>query len=148
MTKFRHILVPVDFEPSSQQALEIAIDLALKFDARLTIVHAWDLAPSPYTSGPYLSPDLWSAVEKAAKEQLESSLADARKRLPRAAALLLHGHVSTEILAAIDRVQADLVVLGTHGRHGLNRLFLGSVAESVVRGAKVPVLVARAAVAS
>lgn len=141
MTNFRHILVPVDFEPSSRHALDTAIDLALSFDARLTVLHAWDLPIYAYTGSLYLSTDIRSTLERAAKEQLDAELVDVQKRLPRAEALLVRGPASTAILAAIERVKADLVIVGTHGRRGLNRALLGSVAESVVRGSKVPVLV-------
>ena len=143
MINFHHILVPVDFEPSSRHALDAAIDLALKFDARLTVLHAWDLPTYAYTYSPYLSTDIWSTLERAAKAQLDAEVADAQKRLPRAEALLVRGPAATEILAAVERVKADLVIVGTHGRRGLNRVFLGSVAENVVRGSKVPVLVMR-----
>jgi nucleotide-binding universal stress UspA family protein len=141
MTNFRHILVPVDFEPPSRRALDAAIDLALKFDARLTVLHAWDLPTYAYTNSLYLSTDIWTTLERAAREQLESEVAEVQKRFPRAERLLVRGPASTEILAAAERVKADLVIVGTHGRRGLNRMVLGSVAESVVRGAKVPVLV-------
>jgi nucleotide-binding universal stress UspA family protein len=141
MINFHHILVPVDFEPSSRHALDAAIDLALKFDARLTVLHAWDLPMYAYSNSLYLSTDIWTTLEHAAKEQLDAELADVQKRLPRAEALLARGPAPTEILAAVERVKADLVIVGTHGRRGLNRAFLGSVAESVVRGSKVPVLV-------
>jgi nucleotide-binding universal stress UspA family protein len=148
MSRFRHILVPVDFEPSSKRALEVAIDLALKFDAKLTLFHAWETPTYAYAKF-YVSGDpLWSLLEEAAKKQLAETLAEVRNRVPRADSFLVCGPGGYAILDAIAREKVDLVVMGTHGRQGLGRVFLGSVAEKVVRGSSVPVLTVRAGDAS
>lgn len=147
MTRFRHILVPVDFEPCSQRALEVAVDLAQTFDAKLTLLHAWEVPAYSYASS-YVSADLWTLMEGAAKKQLAESLAEVRKRMPQARSVLVCGPAGFEIVKAIERENIDLVVIGTHGRQGLSRVFLGSVAEKVVRGSSVPVLTVRAADAS
>jgi nucleotide-binding universal stress UspA family protein len=144
MTSFRHILVPIDFEPSSKRALEVAIDFASKFDARLTVLHAWDMPTYVYANMPYFSGEVSSALEEAARKLLDATLADVRKRLARAEGVLVRGQAASEVLAAIEREAADLVVMGTHGRRGLNRMLIGSVAERVVRGSSVPVLTVRA----
>jgi nucleotide-binding universal stress UspA family protein len=143
MTSFRHILIPVDFEPSSKHALEVGTNLAAKFESRLTVLHAWDAPPYVYAGLPYLSANVWSGMEQAAKEQLDTTLAEVQKRMPRAEAMLVRGPAAFEILSAIERAKVDLVVIGTHGRRGLNRVLLGSVAERVVRGSSVPVLTVR-----
>ena len=143
MTSFRHILVPVDFEPPAKRALEVAIDLASQFESRLTVFHAWDTPPYVYAGLPYISSNVWSAMEEAAKAQLDATLTEVRARLPRAQAALVRGPAPFEILAEIDRTKVDLVVLGTHGRRGLHRVLLGSVAERVVRSSSVPVLTVR-----
>jgi nucleotide-binding universal stress UspA family protein len=147
MIRFGHILVPVDFELSSKRALEVAIDLALKFDAKLTLFHAWDTPAYAYANF-YVSGDLWSALEEAAKKQLGETLAEVRKRAPHADSVLVCGPAGFEILKAIERENPDLVVIGTHGREDLSRILLGSVAEKVVRGSSVPVLTIGAGVAS
>ena len=139
MTNYRHILVPVDFEACSQKALELATDLALAFDAKLTIFHAWETPAYAY-AGAYVSPAVWDAIEQAARRQLETTLAKVRERLPRAEAALVCGPPAAEILAAVEKLKVDLVVIGTHGRRGMSRVLLGSVAEKVVRGSAVPVL--------
>jgi nucleotide-binding universal stress UspA family protein len=144
MTRFRHILVPVDFEESSREALDVAIDLAHTFDARLTLVHTWEVPAYGYAGMSFAPIDLLTPIEQAAKGQLESTLAAVRKRVPRAESVLATGSAADEVLAAADRVKPDLIVMGTHGRHGLRRVFLGSVAEKVVRGSPVPVLTIRA----
>jgi nucleotide-binding universal stress UspA family protein len=144
MTRFNHILVPVDFEQPSQEALEVAIDLALAFDARLTLLHAWDIPIFAYAgSNSFVTADMWTSIERAAAEQLASTLAILRKRLPRAESVLAQGAPAVETLAVADRENADVIVMGTHGRHGLGRVLLGSVAERVVRSSPVPVLTIR-----
>ncbi len=147
MTSYRHILVPIDFEPSSQKALEVAIDLALKFDSKLTLFHAWE-TPAVVYAGAYVSPAVWDAIEQSAKRRLETRLATTRERLPRAETRLVCGPAAYEILREIEKLGADLIVMGTHGRHGMSRVFLGSVAEKVVRGSNVPVLTVRGGDAS
>lgn len=142
MTRFRHILVPIDFEPPSKRALEVAIDLAMTFDAKLTLLHAWDLPMYAYANL-YVPDDLWSLLEEAAKKELDETLAGARKRVPQADSILVRGPAGSEILSAIAREDIDLVIMGTHGRRGLGRVMLGSVAERVVRGSSAPVLTIR-----
>jgi nucleotide-binding universal stress UspA family protein len=143
MTRFRHILVPVDFEPPSQEALEAAVDLALTFDAKLTLFHAWEVPAAAYAAMTYVPADFWTAIEQAATEQLKSAVEDVRKRLPRAESILAKGPPAQEILSAADRTKADLIVMGTHGRRGMSHVLLGSVAERVVRLSPVPVLTIR-----
>jgi nucleotide-binding universal stress UspA family protein len=144
MTRFHHILVPVDFELPSQEALEVAVDFALAFDARLTLMHAWDIPIFAYAgSNSFMTADMWTPISRAATEQLASTLAVLHKRLPRAESVLAQGAPAVETLAVADRVKADLIVMGTHGRQGLDRMLLGSVAERVVRSSPVPVLTIR-----
>jgi len=144
MTRFNHILVPVDFELPSQEALEVAVDLALAFDAKLTLMHAWDMPIFAYAgSNSFMTPDMWTPIERAATEQLASTLTVLRKRLPRAESVLSRGAPAVETLAVAHRENADIIVMGTHGRRGLDRVLLGSVAERVVRSSPVPVLTIR-----
>jgi nucleotide-binding universal stress UspA family protein len=84
-----------------------------------------------------------TAIENAAKERLGTTLALVLKRLRKAESVLVRGPAAIEVLTVADRLKADLIVMGTHGRHGVSRLFLGSVAEKVVRGSPVPVLTMR-----
>ena len=147
MKAVTHILVPVDFEQPSLDALEMATDLALQFGAELTVMHAWEL---PYTAysyavGPYSTFDLWQPMQDAATERLDATMARVRQRVPNARSLLENGPTATEVQRAIVETGADLVVIGTHGRKGVSRLMLGSVAEKIVRSSPVPVLVARTA---
>jgi nucleotide-binding universal stress UspA family protein len=143
MTRFHRILVAVDFGEASPEALEVAIDLAVANDASLTLVHAWEIPTYAYAGMAYLATDVWSAIEQAAKDQLESTLALVQKRLPNAVSVFAGGEASQGILDAAERTSADLIVMGTHGRRGVSRVLLGSVAEKVVRLSPVPVLTVR-----
>ena len=143
MIPFHRILVAVDFGKASQEALEVAIELAVANDANLTLVHTWEIPTYAYAGMAYLPTDVWSAIEQAAKDQLASTLALVQKRVPKAVSVFAGGEASQEILNAAERTSADLIVMGTHGRRGVSRVLLGSVAEKVVRLSPVPVLTVR-----
>jgi nucleotide-binding universal stress UspA family protein len=143
MTRFQHILVPIDSEEPHQEPLDVAVDLAIAFDAKLTLVHAWEMPL--YSSGgvSFLSPDVSLAIEQAARTRLAHTRELVVARLPRAEAILLNGPAASEILDAAERLKVDLIVMGTHGRRGVSRVLLGSVAEKIVRSSPVPVLTVR-----
>jgi nucleotide-binding universal stress UspA family protein len=143
MSRFHHVLVPLDFEDPSQEALDVALTLALTFDAKLTVLHAWDLPVYSYAGLSYLPPDVATVVEEAAETSLASAMGFVIKRLPRADSVLVRGAAAVEILDATGRLKIDLIVMGTHGRRGVSRMVLGSVAEKVVRSSPVPVLTIR-----
>lgn len=140
MTWFKHILVPTDFGESAERALDYAIALAMKSDSKLTIVHASFLSPSSYTAhseGIYWPTD---DLMKAGKEALEETLANAKKRYPRAEAVNTSAEPCQSILETAKECGADLIIMGTHGRRGISRLLLGSVAEKIVRLSPIPVM--------
>jgi nucleotide-binding universal stress UspA family protein len=143
MSRFHHVLVPLDFEEPSQEALEVALTLAVTFDAKLTVLHAWDLPVYSYAGLSYLPPDVATVVEEAAETSLASAMALVIKILPRAKSVLVRGRPDVETLDAAARLKVDLIVMGTHGRRGVSRMLLGSVAEKVVRSSPVPVLTIR-----
>lgn len=142
-TTFTRIAVPTDFGPSSQAALELAIDLAQKYGAKLTLIHVYEIPTYGYAGSSYNVMDLLTPVEEAARAQMKDALAALQKRAPGADGLLRKGDASHEILTAIGEAKADLVVMGTHGRQGASHVLFGSVAEKVVRRATVPVLTVR-----
>ena len=144
MLRIRNVLTPFDFSESSAGALKLAAALADDYGARLTLLH---VAAAPPVGMIGEIPVAMSANESA------EYMAELRRRLrevevePVAVAVdrvLVEGDPATEILAAAERIGADLIVLGTHGRTGISRLLMGSVAEHVVRRATVPVMLAKA----
>jgi nucleotide-binding universal stress UspA family protein len=143
----KHILLPTDFEAASGAALELAISLAQAFDAKLTLLHVWEIPIYPYMEF-MLNSELIAGVEARALQRLTDAAAGVRQTLPAVTSKLKTGQPWSAILEAIDETQADLVVMGTHGRRGLSHVLLGSVAEKVVRLSPVPVLTVRPPVAT
>jgi nucleotide-binding universal stress UspA family protein len=144
MQTFKHILVPTDFSASSARAVDLAVTLATAFSAELSLFHAWDIPVYPYMEHVLSSQDLMSSLEKAAGHKLEESLLELKKRVSWAKSVLKAGVPWQEIVATSKALHADLIVMGTHGRRGVNHALLGSVAEKVVRLSEVPVLTVHA----
>ena len=139
---FRSILAPIDFDETSDEASRTAAALATTFGASLTLLHCVDIPPYAYANfgGSLPPPDMLSGLEAAARRALDLKLATARLSVPSAKAILTTGIPWRQILAGIEASNADLVVMGTHGRQGLPHVLLGSVAEKIVRSSSVPVL--------
>jgi nucleotide-binding universal stress UspA family protein len=136
-TQPRHILVPVDFSPSSLDALQHALVLAQQYDAQLVLLHVLE----PIHAHMLTVIDATQRDAHAAAHGQLSKLADATKKAwPRTGRELRAGHPVTTIMALAKRMNADLIVMGTHGRTGLKHSLIGSVAERVVRHAPCPVL--------
>ncbi len=145
MKLYRRILHPTDFSRASRPAFERAVKLARQEGAELLIVHV--MVPPPFVRNGYVSPktyeDLEAAARKSAETQLKAVLARAKKAGARAKAILTEGIPVEQIVRAAKGKRADLIVIGTHGRTGFSRFFLGSVAERVVQLAPCPVLTVR-----
>ncbi|HLS57227.1 MAG TPA: universal stress protein [Zeimonas sp.] len=145
---YDRILVPIDGSPTSDRALAEAAGLARLCSATLRLIHVMD--PLTHITG-YERPDVYvreiePAIRKAAQELLtkaRDSVADARVRVE-TALIDSHGErVSDLILDQAKAWPADLVVIGTHGRRGVDRVLMGSDAEQVARRSPVPVLLVR-----
>lgn len=137
MKTFSRILVPTDFSKPSERALEQAIVMARTFGARLMLLHVWSLPYTVYSEGLTWPVD---QMERAAQKALDEAHAKAKKLYPQTDAILRQGGEWQEIIEAVTEHDIDLVVMGTHGRRGLPHLFMGSVAERVVRMSPVPVM--------
>lgn len=146
MTPFRKILVPVDFSPQSSEALRFAADLSRRYDATLHVIHALHMSTYALPEGYVVpTPDQFSLVAAQLTSQLEAAKKDALEAgAVRVETELLQGRPTTEILRVAKEANADLIVMATHGRTGFQHMWLGSVAESVVRHASCPVLTTRA----
>lgn len=144
------ILVPVDFSPGSEAALDWAQAIARAFEARIVLLHVLDVSVSAIVGGPggVLVPPPPEALLDQMREEARAEMAALAARVPGAATLVHEGTPRHEILAAAQEVGADLIVMGTHGRTGLAHLLFGSVAEHVVRHAPVPVFTVRSQGAS
>ena len=137
MIGIKHILVPTDFAEPSGRALAMALELAQAFDSRVTLLHVWSIPNMGYAESL-----TWPIedMQRAAQKSLDAAVEATRARYPKVEALLREGLEWRKILDVVNEHGCDLVVMGTHGRHGLPRLVLGSVAEKIVRLSTVPVL--------
>jgi nucleotide-binding universal stress UspA family protein len=130
------ILHPTDFSGSSDHAFELACALARDYAARLVVLHVVIPPTVMFTEG--VSPPSYDDQVAQAKESLDRLQPPDRSfHFERR---LAQGDAAKVILRTIQELDADLVVLGTHGRTGLSRVLLGSVAEQVMRKAPCPVL--------
>ena len=137
------ILHPTDFSPASRAAFAHALKLAREEGAELLLVHALATV-MPLVGEGYMSPktydDLQRSMRAQAQKQLDRLLARAKAAKMRARGFLYEGVPADAIVRAARAKHAGLIVMGTHGRTGLTRLFMGSVAERVVGTAPCPVL--------
>lgn len=146
MSRLRRILHPSDFSRASGAAFARAVAMARTDRAQLLLVHV--LAPPvPIAGEGYTSPkvydDLEASARKYGQKHLGALVAKARKAGVKAVTLLLDGVTHEQIARAAKSKKADLIVIGTHGRTGLAKFFLGSVASRVVAAAPCPVLTVR-----
>ena len=143
MSAFRRILYPTDFSPASRAAFEVARSLAWDNGAELIVLHVY---PPPTFHGEviaYRQPDGYA-------EQLRDELRQACPPGPvlKTGYLVEEGDPAAVILDLAATAKCDLIVVGTHGRTGLGRLLMGSVAERVMRRSPCPVLTVRAPLAA
>jgi len=141
---YQQIVIAVDFSESSKMVASRALDIAQKNGAAITLLHAVEyLSPLAFGDELIPSPD-WLLVEKELVKQGEKSLRAFAEEmgLDDATTLVPSGSPSHEIITVAKEKNADLIVVGTHGRHGLQRL-LGSTANSVINHAACDVLAVR-----
>ncbi len=143
MARFKHILVATDFSETSEEALQVALDLQHESDSELTVLHTCEIPTSIYTGQAFATVDLMQPLIELAEGKLEAFMRPVRDRCSRAKGALEVGVAWEQILAAAAERHADLIVIGTHGRRGLAHAVLGSVAEKVVRLSPIPVLTVR-----
>jgi nucleotide-binding universal stress UspA family protein len=145
--ELRTILVPVDFSPESRAILEPVISLALNHEARVELVHVVEpaLGPGPLPVGPTPDvPDIDQRTRAAAEDSLAAIALSLRERgVEAAGSVLVSLSVAGALIERIRETRPDLVAIATHGRGGIRRALLGSVADKVIRGSHRPLLVLR-----
>lgn len=140
---FKKILVPIDFSPFSEKALDYALFLAETMCADITLLHTVVLFQEDIDEKEHLAAYERIIEEKESKrvKKIDSHCSRAKKRGVEINSVLLRDISASEaILGYLEKKKFDLVVMGTHGRTGLKRLMLGSIAESVVNMSPVPVI--------
>lgn len=143
---FKHILLPIDGSPTAELAVEKAIGLAQAFGSTVTAIYVIDPYPFAgvgadfaYGQGQYLS-----AAKALATEALSNaSTALERARVQATTATVEDRSAWRGILQAAESSGADLIVIGSHGRSGIEKLVLGSVAQRVLQNTHLPVLLVR-----
>jgi len=147
---YKRILVPVDGSPTSNAGLREAIDLARGQDASLQLVHVIDyhyLVMTGLEAGAYIE-DLMESLTQSGRRILKRAETLAEKSGLKVSTVLLEspaGPAADAIVRQAKKWQADLIVIGTHGRRGVRRMLMGSDAEQVVRNSPVPVMLVRSA---
>ena len=145
MKKFSTVLVAVDFSDSSDNAFQMALSMAKSFSARLLVLHVIN---EPVDLRGFYVPHisfekLEEEIEEGAKKMMESFCRKNIHEFENFETLIVPGLPYEQIIGQAEEGSADLIVLGTHGRTGLDHVLFGSTAEKVVRKSKIPVLTVR-----
>jgi nucleotide-binding universal stress UspA family protein len=146
MSRIRRVLHPTDFSRASTPAFKRAVEMAKTNRAELLVLHV--MVPAvPIMGDGYVSPQVYEDLEArargSAQKQIRKQVEKAKQAGARVKGLLLEGVAHERIAQAARARKADLVVIGTHGRTGFAKLFLGSVASRVLAVSPCPVLTVR-----
>lgn len=143
--QLRTILVPTDFSPAAQKALTWALEMAARWDARIVLLHTlppWGDPVRMKEAGVSIA-GFEASLRADAEARAQELLAKIDQQKVTIQTCILVGLPNTTICQVAEREQADLIIMGSHGRTGLARVLLGSVAENTMRYAACPVLVVR-----
>ena len=144
MNKYRQLLCPVDFSDVSKNAFQIAIDLAVLFKADLHVMHVFQMPASTIPEGIYDIPDdAEDKVKSHFSKKLDEFIKNHSTPEINITTGLYAGFPHVEIIKYANETNADMIVMGTHGRTGLSHVLLGSVTERVIRTSDIPVLTVR-----
>jgi nucleotide-binding universal stress UspA family protein len=148
MPRIRRILHPSDFSPASARAFRYAVEAAKVNRARLVILHVLPpvvpVVGDEYVASPRVYVDLQRAAREEGERQVKRLVSRAKQAGLRAVGILREGTPADGIVRAARGTRAGMIVMGTHGRTGVARLLLGSVATRVIGTAPCPVLTVRA----
>jgi nucleotide-binding universal stress UspA family protein len=139
MKAINHIVVPVDLEEHTEKLLEYAAYIAAKLAARLSIIHV--VEPFPTTGDMELG---MSTIKEYTENRIKHAgefMEKLAAAYPESTTTVLHGIVVDEIVKFARYKESDIIIIGTHGTKGIEKLLLGSVAERVVKNAHCPTLV-------
>lgn len=145
--QLRHLLSPVDFSEATPSGLGVAVSLAQRFGASITLLHSLPALQMPFRV-PVDTDDLYDQWDREAQERLDSLVREIRSAGVAVQTRLARGAAAHEIASEAEDLDVDLVVLPTHSRAGIDRLLYGSVSERVVRVSSRPVLTVPPALAS
>ena len=140
--KVERILFPTDFSEGSSHALPYAVDLTKHYDARLYILHVvYDITRATGVHIPHISTEeVFKELNDWAANQIDSCCIEEIRGLPNVEKRVVQGIPYEETLKFAEEEKIDMIVMGTYGRAGIQRLIFGNTAERVVRKAPCPVL--------
>ncbi len=147
MIRLERILVPTDFSESARQAFRYGVSFAREYGAELVLLHVVEVVPAGYASDLFPVPmaEVFREVSAYAEAELARLAEAAREKGVQPRLRVAHGKASAEIVRVAEEENADMIVLGTHGRGLLDTALFGSTTERVVRKAPCPVLTCRPA---
>ena len=142
MSGYRQILLAIDFNEGTERVIERALELSRHYNSRLTIMHVVEPIPVDAGSETIVPPSLY--LQQDYVKQAYDKLAELARRWDATEVIcdVALGHTKHEILHRAEQDQTDLIIVGSHGRHGL-ALLLGSTANAVLHGAPCDVLAVR-----
>ena len=144
MRPIKKILAPIDFTEASNASLDYAMSLAAALGAIVSIVHVYQIPVYGFPDGAIVtSSKMATELSEKAQQNLDNVVQAHKRRGIPVVGILVNGFASEEIVRLAEIDKADLIVIGTHGRHGLSHAILGSVAEQVIRSSPIPVLTVR-----
>src|SRR5262245_27776607 len=145
MITIKKILCPVDFFPASDAAVQYAAGLAANYDATIRLLHV--VTPIPPTAYEYVidTAEIIQSMEYSSAEEMSKLVAKLKATGVSAETETRLGDVYEEINRTIEETKPDLIVMGTHGRRGVERWFMGSTTEKLLRHSPVPLVTINAA---
>ncbi len=138
-----NIIAAVDFSDISDAVIETAVDFAEKFEAALWVIHIAEPDPDfvGYEAGPDEVRDQVAEDFRYQHRELQDQVRTLREDGVNAHALLVQGPTSEKLLEEAERLDAEMIVMGSHGHGAIYHVLLGSVSEGVIKGARCPVLI-------
>jgi nucleotide-binding universal stress UspA family protein len=143
--EIKSILFPTDFSEGSAQALQYAVDMSKRYGAKLYVVHViYDIAKATGWYVPHVSMDeMYKDIQQGAAKELERFGVEELAGVKNVERKVITGVPHEEIINFVGANKIDMVIMGTHGRKGIDKILFGSTAAQVVRHAPCPVLTVR-----
>ncbi len=143
--EIKSILFPTDFSEGSAEALKYAVEFANRYGAKLYVLHViYDVAKASGFYVPHISMDaIYKEIQEGAKKELDNFGVNELSGLKNVERIVQTGVPYQEIMNCAVKNKIDIIIIGTHGRTGIDRILFGSTAAQVVRNAPCPVLTVR-----
>ena len=142
MLNFQKIIVPVDLDKNTTKLVEYALHIASKFDAEVILLHTVEfIVMGEMALGNPTYDDYNTSRKEAAGKALDKIVQEAADKGQKCTSRVLMGDTVDEILECAKEEHCDMIIMGSHGKRGLEKILLGSVAERVLKNAHCPVLI-------